>query len=86
MSANSTPVASRLLTGLHERTPVLAGIDSPVCVDLDDAIIEVHGYAKQGSGYGYSGLRGLNAVIATLTTAHGAPIITGQRLRKGACG
>src|SRR6185312_3817455 len=57
-----------------------------VLVDIDDTIIEVHGYAKQGSGYGYSGVRGLNALIATVTTAHGAPVITGQRLRKGACG
>ena len=79
-------VASRLLARLVDRTPLLAGIDGPVLVDVDDTIIEVHGYAKQGSGYGYSGLRGLNALIATVTTAHGAPVITGQRLRKGSCG
>jgi hypothetical protein len=79
-------VAARLLERLHARTPVLAGIDGPVYVDLDDTIIEVHGYAKQGSGYGYSGVRGLNALIATVTTEHRAPVITGQRLRKGACG
>lgn len=79
-------VASRFLAQLHARTPLLAGIDGPVLVDLDDTIIEVHGYAKQGSGYGYSGVRGLNALIATITTADGAPVITGQRLRKGSCG
>ena len=79
-------VASRLLSGLAERTPLLAGIDGPVLVDIDDTIIEVHGYAKQGSGYGYSGVRGLNALITTVTTEHAAPVITGQRLRKGACG
>ncbi|MBX9641493.1 MAG: IS1380 family transposase, partial [Mycobacteriaceae bacterium] len=79
-------VASRLLAGLHARTPLLAGLDGPVMVDLDDTIIEVHGYAKQGSGYGYSGVRGLNALIATITTDDGAPVITGQRLRKGSCG
>src|SRR3954462_9532688 len=39
-------VAARLLQRLHARTPVPAGIDGPVCVDLDDTIIEVHGYAK----------------------------------------
>ncbi len=55
-------------------------------VDVDDTIIEVHGYAKQGSGYGYSGVRGLNALLATVTTASTAPIIVAQRLRKGACG
>jgi len=79
-------VASRFLAGLHGRTPLLAGLDGPVMVDLDDTIIEVHGYAKQGAGYGYSGIRGLNALIATVTTSDGAPVITGQRLRKGACG
>ena len=63
-----------------------AGIDGRVLVDLDDTIIEVHGYAKQGSGYGYSGVRGLNALIATATTEKGAPVIIGQRLRKGSCG
>jgi hypothetical protein len=79
-------VASRLLARLHARTPLLTGIDGPVMVDLDDTIVEVHGYAKQGSGYGYSGVRGLNALIATVTTEHCAPVITGQRLRKGSCG
>lgn len=79
-------VASRLLTNLCDRTPLAAGIDGPVCVDLDDTIIEVHGYAKQGSGYGYSGVRGLNALLATVTTEDCAPVIAGQRLRKGACG
>lgn len=79
-------VASRLLRRLHDRTPLLAGIDGPVLVDLDDTIIEVHGYTKEGSGYGYSGVRGLNALLATITTSEGAPVIAGQRLRKGACG
>jgi hypothetical protein len=50
------------------------------------AIIEVHGHSKQGSGYGYSGVRGLNALLATVTTDTAAPVIVGQRLRRGACG
>ena len=79
-------VGSRFLTGLCERTPLAAGVDGPVLVDIDDTIIEVHGYGKQGSGYGYSGVRGLNALIATATTGQSAPVIVGQRLRKGACG
>ena len=37
-------------------------------VDVDDTIIEVHGYAKQGAGFGYTGVRGLNALLATVTT------------------
>ena len=55
-------------------------------VDIDDTIIEVHGYAKQGSGYGYSGVRGLNALLATVTTSQSAPVVVAQRLRKGSCG
>lgn len=79
-------VGSRFLCGLAGRTPIVAGIDSTVFLDIDDTIIEVHGHGKQGSGYGYTGVRGLNALIATVNTQHAAPVIVGQRLRKGACG
>lgn len=80
-------VASRFLDALAEATPVVAGITSArVLVDIDDSIIEVHGHGKQGSGYGYSGVRGLNSLIATVTTDRCAPVILGQRLRKGSCG
>ena len=33
-------------------------------VDVDDTIREVHGYAKQGATYGYSGVRGLNLQLS----------------------
>ncbi len=55
-----------------------------VFIDVDDTIVEVQGYQKQGSGYGYSGVRGLKAVLATASTKDAAPVIIGQRLRKGA--
>ena len=80
-------VASRLLTGLARQAPLFTGTaDGLVLVDVDDTIVEVHGYAKQGSGYGYSGVRGLNALLATVTTASTAPMVVASRLRKGACG
>jgi hypothetical protein len=80
-------VASRFLGNLAEKTPLVAGIDTArVLVDIDDSIIEVHGHGKQGSGYGYSGVRGLNALLATVATDTCAPVILGQRLRRGACG
>jgi len=79
-------VSGRFLAGLAARTPVVAGIGEQVMVDIDDTIIEVHGYGKQGSGYGYSGVRGLNAILATVTTKAAAPVIVAQRLRKGSCG
>lgn len=47
--------------------------------------IEVHGHQKQGASFGYSGVRGLNTILATAKTVTGAPIILGQRLRRGAC-
>lgn len=82
-------VASRFLTRLATRAPLIAQTarsGAPVMVDIDDTIIEVHGYAKQGSGYGYSGVRGLNALLATVSTARSAPVVVAQRLRKGSCG
>lgn len=82
-------VASRFLTRLAAQTPLTAGPDTNsgrLMVDIDDTIIEVHGYAKQGSGYGYSGVRGLNALLATVSTSESAPVVVAQRLRKGSCG
>ena len=81
-SASSMPSYARLA----DRTPIVAGIDGTSFVDIDDTIIEVHGHGKQGSGYGYSGVRGLNALITTVSTERAAPVIVGQRLRKGSCG
>jgi Transposase DDE domain group 1 len=81
-------VASRFLLNLAEHTGLLGGGQDtgPVLVDLDDTIIEVHGYAKQGAGFGYSGVRGLNALLATVCTDQVAPVIAAQRLRKGSAG
>ena len=81
-------VASRFLTRLAAQTPLTSSPDGSgrVMVDIDDTIIEVHGYAKQGSGYGYSGVRGLNALLAVASTKDTAPVVVAQRLRKGSCG
>lgn len=88
-------IASRFLTALAGLTGLLgaraaSGADTDgtgyALLDVDDTIIEVHGYAKQGAGFGYSGVRGLNALLATLATATTAPVIVAQRLRKGAAG
>ena len=79
-------VASRVLAGLAQRAPLLPAVAGRVLVDVDDTIIEVHGHAKQGAGFGYTGVRGLNALPATVTTDACAPVIVAQRLRKGSCG
>lgn len=43
-------------------------------VDFDDTIVEVHGYQK-GAAIGYSGVRWLNALLATVSTEDVAPVI-----------
>lgn len=45
-------VACRVLAGLASGTPLLARVDEDVLVDVDDTIIEVYGYAKQGASSG----------------------------------
>jgi hypothetical protein len=75
-----------LLAGLAQRVPDLlagAGTRGIAFVDVDDTIREVHGYAKQGAAYGYSGVRGLNVQVATISTPITAPVIAKARLRKG---
>jgi hypothetical protein len=79
-------LAARWLVNVAAVAPIASGIDDYALVDIDDTIKEVHGYRKQGSGYGYSGVRGLNALIGILSTATAAPVIIGARLRKGSSG
>jgi Transposase DDE domain group 1 len=81
-------VASRFLLNLAEHTELLGSPEAtgPVLLDLDDTVVEVHGYSKQGAAFGYSGVRGLNAVLATVATETVAPVIAAQRLRKGSAG
>ena len=76
-------VAAGVLTGLAAVTPLLAGAEQVAYLDVDDTVREVHGYAKQGAGFGYSGVRGLNALLATISTPLAAPVIVAARLRKG---
>ena len=63
--------------------PVLPGITDLAYVDIDDTVRQTYGYAKQGAGRGYTGVKGLNVLLAILSTPTGAPLITGIRLRKG---
>jgi DDE family transposase len=81
-------VASRFLLNLAEHTELLGHVTNSgtVLVDIDDTIVEVHGHQKQGAGFGYSGVRGLNALLATVSTDQVAPVIAAQRLRKGSVG
>jgi hypothetical protein len=76
-------VAARLLVGLTNHAPLLGGGSPVAFVDIDDTVKQTYGYAKQGAGYGYSGVKGLNALLATVSTPTNAPLIVATRLRKG---
>lgn len=76
-------VASRFLVNLSKAAPVLAGADQVAYLDVDDTIRETHGYAKQGAGYGYSRVKGLNVLLAVVSTPTAAPVIVASRLRRG---
>ncbi|HWB35435.1 MAG TPA: IS1380 family transposase [Rugosimonospora sp.] len=77
-------VNRRLLAGLAGTVPDLIGADELVFVDVDDTIGQVHGYQKQGAGFGYSGVRGLNGLLATISTPSSAPVVAECSLRRGA--
>ena len=68
-------VAAGLLVGLAGRTPLLTAADQIAFLDVDDTIRATYGYGKQGAGYGYSKVKGINALIATISTPAAAPVI-----------
>ena len=76
-------VAARFVARLAATTPLLPDADRIAYLDVDDTIRATYGYAKQGAGYGYSGVKGLNALVATVSTPTSAPVVVATRLRKG---
>lgn len=80
-------VGAGLLAGLTARVPGMIrgaeNVEGVAFIDVDDTIREVHGHAKQAAAYGYTGVRGLNIQLATVSTPLAAPMIARARLRKG---
>jgi Transposase DDE domain group 1 len=81
------------LVALAERTPVLAGADQRVFVDIDSLLRPVYGHAKQGASFGHTKIagrqvlrRGLSPLATTLSTPSAAPVVAGIRLRAGKAG
>jgi hypothetical protein len=79
-------VARETLTGLSRHAPLLPGADSYALLDVDSTVDRVYGYAKQGADYGYTRVRGLHLLLATLSTPIASPVIAGTRLRRGSAG
>ena len=63
-SANSTPSPPGCWPALAAATPLLPGADQIAFVDIDDTVRQTYGYAKQGAGRGYTGVKGSNALLA----------------------
>jgi hypothetical protein len=73
-------VAARYLVGLTGQADLIDPAATVTYADIDDPIRRAYGYAKQGSGYGYFGVKGLNALLGTFSCAGRAPVIVATRL------
>ena len=63
-------------------SPLLPGAAELAYVDIDDTLRQSYGYGgKQGAGRGYTGVKGLNALLAIVSTPSSAPVIAAARLR-----
>ena len=83
-------VSRRLLAELAARAPVLPDAAALMWLDMDSCQRRVYGHAKQGAGFGHAKvggysvrLRGLNPLIAAISTPTSAPLVAGTRLRGG---
>jgi Transposase DDE domain group 1 len=81
------------LGALCERVELLPGPDARVFIDIDSLLRPVYGHAKQGASYGHTKIagkqvlrKGLSPLATTISTAGGAPVISGMRLRAGKTG
>ncbi len=81
------------LAALAQRAPLLPGAETVAFLDVDSCQRRVFGPAKQGAAFGHTKIagksllvRGLNALVATLSTPQAAPVIAGTRLRGGNAG
>jgi hypothetical protein len=83
-------VTRLLLAELARRAPLLPGREVLAFVDIDSQQKRIYGRKKQGAGFGHTKIqgksllvRGLSALVATLSTPLGAPVIAATRLRGG---
>jgi Transposase DDE domain group 1 len=79
-----------LLTRLSRQAPLLPGADVLAFIDIDSTQKRVYGHHKQGARFGHTKIqgksvlvRGLNALIAAVSTPLAAPVAAATRLRGG---
>jgi hypothetical protein len=86
-------VARAHLVNLIGHSGLLPGIQAQAYVDIDSLLRPVYGHAKQGASFGHTKIagrqvlrRGLSPLATTISTAEGAPVVAGIRLRAGRAG
>lgn len=86
-------VARVHLVNLVGHSGLLPGIEQQAFIDIDSLLRPVYGHAKQGASFGHAKiagrqllLRGLSPLATTISTAGGAPVVAGIRLRAGRAG
>ena len=86
-------VARAHLIALAARTPLLAGTDERMFLDIDSLLRPVYGHQKQGASFGHAKIagrallrKGLSPLITTLSTPTAAPVIAEAWLRGGKTG
>jgi hypothetical protein len=79
-----------LLARLAREAPLLPGADVLAFIDIDSTQKRVYGHKKEGARFGHTKIqgksvlvRGLNALIAAVSTPLAAPVIAATRLRGG---
>ena len=79
-----------LLGRLSRQAPLLPGADVLAFVDIDSTQKRVYGHRKEGARFGHTKIqgksvlvRGLNALIGTVSTPLAAPVAAATRLRGG---
>jgi hypothetical protein len=78
-----TSVTGEALVRLTQQVPLLPGAGQLAFIDIDAKIKETYGHDKDGNGIAYNGVRGLNHLIATLSSPVCAPVILTAQLRGG---
>jgi hypothetical protein len=89
-----TSVLRAHLVNLVGQTAVLLpGLEQQAIIDIDSLLRPVFGHGKQGASFGHTKIagkqvlrRGLSPLVTTISTADGAPVIAGIRLRAGKAG
>jgi hypothetical protein len=81
------------LVNLVQHSDLLPGIGDRAFVDIDSLLRPVYGHQKQGASYGHTKIagrqvlrKGLSPLVTTISTATGAPVVAGLRLRAGRAG